>query len=115
MSTQVQLTRSSRLADAAWRYQIVLDGQNAGVIRNGATAQLSTPPGEHTLQIRSLHIVNRHIGLASPPATFNLDDGKHAQFLCHAPSFAQALPQWITCLRGDRSQWIKLERIASLD
>ncbi|MGH2861915.1 MAG: hypothetical protein ACRDLT_10490 [Solirubrobacteraceae bacterium] len=114
MSAELQISRSSRLADAAWRYQIVLDGQDAGMIRNGETAQLSTSPGEHTLQVRSLHIINRHIGLASPPATFAVNDGKQAQFVCQAPSFAHALPQWITCLRGDRSQWIKLEPVTSL-
>lgn len=115
MSTQLQLMRSSRLADAAWRYQIVLDGQNAGSIRNGATAQFSSAPGEHTLQVRSLHVVNRHIGLSSPRATFTITDGEQVQFACHAPSFAHALKQWITCLRGDRSQWITLERITTLD
>jgi hypothetical protein len=114
MSTELQLTRSSRLADAAWRYQIVLDGHNAGVIRNGATAQLPISAGEHTLQVRSLHIINRHLGLASPSATFAITEGKPAQFICHAPSFARALSQWITCLRGDRSQWIMLERVATL-
>ena len=115
MSTQLQLMRSSRLADAAWRYQIVLDGQSAGSIRNGAPVQFSTSPGEHTLQVRSLHVVNRHIGLSSPPATFTINDGEQVQFVCHAPGFAHALKQWIQCLRSDRSHWITLERITTLD
>ena len=56
--------RLVRPADAVWSYQIVLDGNSAGQIRNGPNIQIATSAGTHTLQIRSLHTINRHLGLA---------------------------------------------------
>lgn len=115
MSAELKLTRASRLVDLAWPYRIVLDGQDAVTIRNGATARLPLSPGTHTLQIRSLHIINRHIGLTSPTATFDVGEGETTEFACHPHSPTRALPQWLACLRGNRSDWIILERVATLE
>jgi hypothetical protein len=109
MSATLRLARPFRLADAVWPYQIVLDGHNVGEIRNRATIQLPTSAGTHTLQIRSLHVINRHLGLASPATTFEVRDNETADFVCHPRPFIQTLVVWITCLFGDRSQWITLE------
>lgn len=114
MSAELRVTRSPRLADAAWSYQIALDGDDAGVIRNGATTRLTTSAGKHTIQIRSLHVINRHLGLASPTATFDLHDDESVEFVCHAHSFGRALSQWLGSLRGDRTHWIMLERVPPL-
>jgi hypothetical protein len=113
VTTQLQLTRRSRLADAAWPYQVVLDGENAGKIRNDAHIGLPISPGTHTLQIRSLHVINRKLGLASPVATFEVADAKTAEFECHPRAFAKTLFWWIACLFGDRTRWIMLERVGA--
>jgi hypothetical protein len=112
MGTELQVSRSSRVADLAWSYEIVLDGCKAGVVRNGATRHLPPSAGKRTLQIRSLHIVNRQLGLASPTATFDVHDGERVEFTCHAHSFRRAVPQWLASLRGDRSHWITLARVS---
>lgn len=83
VTAELQLTRPPRLADAVWPYEVVLDGENAGEIRNRASIGLPISPGTHTLQIRSLHVVNRHLGLASPAATFEVSDTETAEFVCH--------------------------------
>jgi hypothetical protein len=94
--------------DAARSYQLVLDGQPAGVIRNGATKQLEVAAGTHTLQLRSLHIINRHLGLASPTATLVVGEGDTLKYVCHPHPFLQIIAWWIRCLRSDRSRWIAL-------
>ncbi len=113
MSATVHVTRPFRLADAIWPYQIVLDGQGAGDISIRGTVRLPTSSGTHTLQIRSLHVINRHLGLASPTSTLELHDGETAALVCHPRPFLQALVWWIKCLLGDRSQWIMIEQTTS--
>jgi hypothetical protein len=113
VTTELQLRRPPRLADAAWAYEVVLDGENAGKIRNDASIGLPISLGTHTLQIRSLHVINRHLGLASPAATFEVTDTETAEFACHPRAFAKTLFWWIACLLGDRSQWILLERVGA--
>ncbi|MGH2858998.1 MAG: hypothetical protein ACRDMJ_16105 [Solirubrobacteraceae bacterium] len=108
MSAKLHLTRASRLADLVWPYQVVLDGQPAGEIRSGSTTQLELPAGTHTLQVRSLHIINRRLGLASPTATFVVGENEAVDFSCHPRPFVQACFRWFACLLGDRSQWIEL-------
>ena len=112
MSPNLQLSRSLRLADAVWPYEIVLDGHASGKIANRSRRSLEITASTHTLQLRSLHIINRHLGLASPVATFNAGDGETVEFVCHPRPFLQALYWWIACLAGARSQWIVLERVS---
>jgi hypothetical protein len=109
-TAELQLTRPPRLADAVWPYEVVLDGENAGEIRNRARIGLPISPGTHTLQIRSLHAINRRLGLASPAAAFEVSATETAEFVCHPRAFATTLFWWIACLLGDRSRWIMLER-----
>lgn len=110
MTATLRLARPFRLADAVWPYQIVLDGRIAGEIRNRATIELPAPAGTHTLQVRSLHVINRRLGLASAATTFEVRDNETADFICHPRPFLHALFAWIACLFGDRSQWITLAR-----
>jgi hypothetical protein len=111
MSTTLQLVRPFRLADAAWPYQIVLDGEAVAEIRNRGRIERPIAAGTHTLQIRSLHIINGRLRFASRLATFDLADDQRAEFVCHGRPFAQAPYWWVTCLRGNRNQWIVLDRL----
>lgn len=108
MAAALQLARPSRLADAAWSYQIVIDGQPGGKIRNRGWKKIAMAPGEHTLQIRSLHIINRHLRFASQIVTFQISDGEELKFTCHPHPFPQALAQWVSCTRGTPNRWIEL-------
>jgi hypothetical protein len=110
MTAELKLSRSKRLADAAWQDQILFDGVNVGEIRNGGTFRLSISAGAHTLQVRSLHVINRQLGLASPTVTFEALDAETTEFVCHTREFGQAVSLWFACLRGDRTQWITLEQ-----
>lgn len=109
MSATLQLTRPSRLADAVWSYQIVLDNKPVGTIRNAQTSKITIDAGTHTLQLRSRHIVNRHLGLATATLTFHVNDGATAEFAGHPHGFATALLRWPKCVLGGRNRWIVLE------
>jgi hypothetical protein len=110
MTATLQLSRPFRLADLVWPYEIELDGQPAGEITNRKRTRLEVAPGSHVLQVRSLHVVNRWLGLSSPSVTFDVRDGERADFVCHVRPFVQAVARWIVCLVGDRTRWISLER-----
>lgn len=90
----------------------MLDGHAAGKITNRASCNLEIATGTHMLQLRSLHVINRHLGLASPVVTFDAGDGDTAQFVCHSRPLVQLLFWWIACLVGERSRWIVLEPVA---
>jgi hypothetical protein len=111
MSATLALTRSSRLIDLVWSYQVLIDGRPAGEIRNAGSTKVTIAAGTHTLQVRSLHIVNRHLGLASPTATLSVSEGETAEYVCHARPFAQAIVRWFKCLLGDRNGWIELSHV----
>ena len=109
MNATLRLSRPFRLADAAWPYRIVLDGRPAGRITAGKRSSLRVAPGSHTLQVRSLHVVNRWLGFASPTLAFEVSDGESADFVCLVRSFVPAVFWWFACVAGDRSRWIVLD------
>ncbi len=109
----LQVTLASRLTDLAWPYDVMLDGTSAGRIRNGQTIRIPATEGRHTLQIRSLHVVNRHLGLASPGITVEVNDDETASYTCQPSPFTKALGRWAACLTGDRTNWITLEHLSS--
>lgn len=113
MSGTLQIVRRSQLTDLVWPYDVVLDGVSAGAIRNGQTVQIPVTPGAHTLQIRSLHVVNRHLGLASPSIAVEISDDQTAGYVCQPSPFSKAFGRWAACLTGDRTQWITLEQRSS--
>jgi hypothetical protein len=110
MSATLVISRPSRLADLVWPYELILDGQPAGQIRNGSSLRTPVAPGPHRLSIRSLHVVNRRLGLGSPTATFEITEGETVQFVCHPRPFVQGLFWWFACLFGERTRWILLTR-----
>jgi hypothetical protein len=115
MPATLQIARRSRLTDLVWPYDVVLDGDSAGEIGSGKTIQIPVTAGAHTLQIRSLHIVNRYLGLTSPSITFEIHDAQAASYVCQPVPFTKALGRWAACLIGDRAQWITLEPLSSTD
>jgi hypothetical protein len=110
MSATLQLSRTARLADAAWPYSIVLDGQTVGKITNRNSIKIQLAPGTHTLQILSLHKILSLLRLSSPTVTLNVSDEETADFTCHSRPFPQIIYWLIAALRGKRNGWIVLER-----
>jgi len=115
MTATLRLTRPFRLADLVWPYQIVLDGKGVGEIASRETVQIPTAAGVHTLQIRSHHVVNRRLGFTSPTITIEVRDNEAADFVCQPSTFIKALPRWIKCVTGERTQWIAIERVSTRD
>ncbi len=109
MSATLRLTRPFRVADAGRPYQIVLDGEAAGEIRNKSTAEIPVAAGEHTVQVRLLNIVTRRPGRGSPVVTFEAGDGETAEFACRAPRYPQAWWSYIAAMLGGQDRWIQLE------
>ncbi|HUB76160.1 MAG TPA: hypothetical protein VL977_03840 [Solirubrobacteraceae bacterium] len=108
MSATLVLSRASRLPDAIWPYRVEVDGEPAGTIRNGQTLRIAVAAGSHRLQIRSLHIVNRRLGLASPAVTFEFAGDATGAYECHPHALATAPLWWLRCVCGDRTGWITL-------
>jgi hypothetical protein len=115
MSATLQLSRSFRVADAAWPYGIVLDGQTIGKITNRNSTKMQIEPGTHTLQILSLHKILSHLRLSSPSVTLDVSDDETADFICHSRPFLEVIFWLIAALRGQRSRWIVLERAKETD
>lgn len=115
MSATLQLSRSFRLADAVWPYSIVLDGQTVGKITNHRRTKIQLAPGAHTLQIRSLYAILSRLHVSSPSVMLDISDDEEADFICHSRSFPQIIYWLIAALRGQRSQWIALERAKQTD
>jgi hypothetical protein len=94
-------------------FQIVLDGQTAGHIPVLGSTELPIEAGEHTLQMRVrkiLNLVDRHPGRGSATVTFHADEGETLEFVCHPPSYPQALWSFIEAMSGEASRWILLDR-----
>jgi hypothetical protein len=112
MSSTIQLVRASRLIDMVWPYRVLVDGEPTGSVRNGETVSIPIAAGTHTVQLRSLHIVNRHLGLASTALPLDVRDGQTLELVCGSPSPMNALPLWLRCLFGGRTRWIELEAVS---
>jgi len=91
MNATLQLSRTSRLADAAWPYGIVLDGQPVGEITNRDSTNIQLTSGTHTLQILSLHKILSRLRLSSPSVTLDVRENETADFICHSRPFSQIL------------------------
>lgn len=109
MSATLLLTRPLRVADAAMPYHVLLDGEQAGTVRNNSSAEVPIAAGEHTLQIRTPNIITRRPGRGSPVVTFEVDDGETAEFACRCPRYPRAAYWYIACVLGDSQRWIELE------
>jgi hypothetical protein len=94
-------------------FQIVLDGETAGHLPVLGSTELPIETGQHTLQMRVrkiLNLVDRHPGRGSANVTFQADDGETVEFVCHPPSYPQAIWSFIAAMSGETSGWILLER-----
>jgi hypothetical protein len=109
MTATLLMTRPFRVADAARPYQVLLDGEEVGVVRNKSSAEVPITPGEHTLQVRMPNIVTRRPGRGSPVVTLKIGDGDAAQFTCRCPRYPRAAFWYFACVLGDSSGWIELE------
>jgi hypothetical protein len=76
MSATLRLTRrTGGIAYARSKWPITVDGNLAGSIGHGETAELEIDPGRHTLSVGS----NRHL---SPERTFEATEGETVSFRC---------------------------------
>jgi hypothetical protein len=47
-------------------------------------------------------------------ATFDVADGETTEFICRPHGIASSLSRWIAGARGNRTEWILLEPVASM-
>ena len=111
MSATLKLTRPPRLADAARAYQVLLDGESMGEVRNRGSIDLAITAGRHTVQARTMKPTTGTFGLSSPAVAFEVGEGETAEFAVHAPRYPQAAISWAkVVLLGPKDRWIELER-----
>jgi hypothetical protein len=111
MSATLLLTRPFGLADAARPFQVVLDGEPVGEIRNNSRTEIPVVAGEHTLQIRTPNIITRRPGRGSPEVFFEAGDGDTAEFTCRCPRYPRASYWYLACVLGDSDRWIELDQV----
>jgi|GEM_PF-3416871 len=75
MSGLVRVTRLSRLLDRYRRWDVVLDGETAGVVANGGIAEMLVDSGPHTLRVG-------HRWWASPTLPFTVKNLQTLEFVC---------------------------------
>ena len=109
MSATLPLARPLRVADAARPYQVLLDGEEVGEVRNHSSADVPVVDGKHTLQIGTPNIVTRRPGRGSPVVAFEVGDGDTAEFTCRCPRYPRAAYWYLACVLGDSQRWIELE------
>jgi hypothetical protein len=109
MSATLRLSRSFRVADAAWPYSIVVDSHTVGKLTNRDSTKIQLVPGTHTLQILTGHKILSRLRFSSPTVTLHVSDDETADFICHSRPFPQIIYWLIAALRGPRSRWIVLQ------
>jgi hypothetical protein len=109
VSASVHLSRASRLADLARPYEVVVDGQIVGEIRNNTSIEVAVAPGPHSLQVRLLTLLGRRPGRSSSIVRFEAIDRDRLAFVCYSPSYPRAAWQWLAPVLGSHDRWITLE------
>jgi len=75
MAGRLRVSRLPGLLDRFRKWDIVLDGEVAGRVANGQTADVLVECGTHSLRVG-------HRWWASPVRTFTLTDTKTVQYVC---------------------------------
>lgn len=102
MSATICVRRLNAWHDPLARYKFMVDGAGAGLLRQGASIEVSVPPGHHELWMR--------FGLwRSPKLDVEISDGDHLDLLCRGNVPPLLVPLYGT-LR--RSHWIDLRAVS---
>lgn len=98
---ELVLNRTKGYVDAARAYKILIDGQEAGRIKQGREVRLPVSPGQHQLQVKVDWAV-------SPPEVFDVGAGQAVRFTCRP----NAKP-WSVLYYGlfARKKYLTLERL----
>lgn len=102
----VRISRDgSRWQDRARAYEVVIDGEAVGEIRNGATGEFAVDIGPHSLRLKI-------DWAASPTEHFNVSRGQVVEFQCRG-GVRPLLAVWqLVRSIWSRDGWIQLERVS---
>lgn len=96
----IELVHEKLLADAWRAYNVVVDGQERGTIRNGGSLSLELDPGHHTVLLRIDWCSSR-------PLEIDLDSGERVRLVCRPNAKPWSVIYW-SLLRHD--DYIALSR-----
>jgi hypothetical protein len=89
MSATLRVTREARGIELRrGRFEIVVDGGDAGSIDRHQTVEVPVEPGRHTLQIKKGRYTSR-------AEAFETDDGESVNFRCHG---AMVWPRYVVSI-----------------
>jgi hypothetical protein len=108
MESSIKIKRNKKWEDLWSSYQIILDGESTGYIRNNKNISIMVKPGHHFLKIK-VHPVS------SPQIDFDINPGEEIRFECEPnPSLAyRLLGAWLVRWASDKEgvdDWILLKR-----
>jgi hypothetical protein len=92
MAGKLILTRKESFVNRRQRYKVLIDGVEAGQVKNGDTEEFTLPPGTHTLQCK----IN---WMSSRVETFELNEGNNT-YLVVSNGMRFFLPFYILLLVG---------------
>ncbi|QSF97050.1 hypothetical protein DI291_01260 [Bacillus paralicheniformis] len=72
--TYIEVNRTSQLMNKMRKFSVLIDGVEAGKIKDGGRLRIDLEPGEHEIQVK--------IGQA---LRFTLDEGEALKFRCGSP------------------------------
>ncbi|QHZ48864.1 MULTISPECIES: hypothetical protein [Bacillus] len=76
--TYIEMSRTSQYMNK-WRgFSVLIDGVEAGKIKDGESVRMDLPPGEHTIQVKIDWCTSQIL-------RFTLDEGEVLKFRCGSP------------------------------
>ncbi|ATH94106.1 hypothetical protein ACH95_18935 [Bacillus glycinifermentans] len=76
--TYVEVNRTSQYINKMRRFSVLIDGVEAGKIKDGGRLRIDLQPGEHVIQVK----IN---WCTSQTVRFTLDEGEVLKFRCGSP------------------------------
>ncbi|MSO00077.1 hypothetical protein BHT95_12015 [Bacillus paralicheniformis] len=76
--TYVEVNRTSQLMNKMRKFSVLIDGVEAGKIKDGGRLRIDLEPGEHEIQVKIDWCVSQTL-------RFTLDEGEVLKFRCGSP------------------------------
>jgi hypothetical protein len=104
MESSIKIKRNKKWKGSLNSYQIILDGEATGYIRNNKSISIMVKPGHHFLKLK-LHPVS------SPQIDFDINPGEEIRFECE-PNLSVLAYQLLGLWAFDEGvdDWILLKR-----
>ena len=103
MSARILISRKREFADYLRRYKVIIDGQEKGRIKNGASFECPLAPGRHSLELKI-------DWCGSETLEFDLTTNQTVRFECGSNLRGWKIFKARKIMRDNPQEWICLKR-----